>query len=219
MTLAGVLARGISPFVRHYFVRHAQTQWNAEGRAQGHSDTPLSQHGLCQARQLCERILGWQPVSILSSDLTRARETVAGLVSAGWPIETDPRLRERNLGEWEGRSFAWIREETATRAAEWGASFETVRPEGGESLADFAARAEGVAQWIASLPSPTLIVSHRLLMSQVIGALLGGGAPRSFHFENTGVTELALHDEGFWQVLHHNDTAHLGFTVGSVAPR
>lgn len=219
LTLEAGSAHGISRAVRLYFVRHAQTEWNANGKAQGHSDVPLSEVGKRQARLLCERLAEWEPVPILSSDLRRARDTVAALEASGWSIETDARLRERNLGEWEGRSFEWIGEETDRRAAEQGVPRAAVRPAGGESQVDTIERARTVAGWLSGLNTPRLVASHRLFISQVIGCLLGGMAPRSFHFENTGLTELARHPEGFWQVLRHNDIKHLEVGNGALTAR
>lgn len=203
--------------MRLYFVRHAQTEWNAAGKAQGHTDTELSDEGRHQARSLCRRLALWEPVPILCSDLSRARETVAELESLGWPLEADCRLRERNLGEWEGRSFDWIAEESRRLATAQGVQVSEVRPENGESLADVAARAREVAEWLSGFRSPRLVVSHRFLVSQVLGVLLGGAAPRSFHFDNTGLTELVWHPEGFWQVHRHNDTRHLEVATGALA--
>jgi broad specificity phosphatase PhoE len=84
-------------------VRHGETDWNAEGRLQGHTDRPLNEHGRRQARALAERLAGDGVDAIYSSDLARARET-AEIVGErlGLPVVTDPDLRERNWGSWEG---------------------------------------------------------------------------------------------------------------------
>ncbi len=56
-------------------VRHGETDWNAEGRLQGHTDRPLSDYGRRQARRLGEELEGEGLEAIYSSDLARAHET------------------------------------------------------------------------------------------------------------------------------------------------
>jgi 2,3-bisphosphoglycerate-dependent phosphoglycerate mutase len=84
-------------------VRHGETDWNADGRLQGHTDRPLSDFGRRQARRLAEELEGEELQAIYSSDLARARET-AEIVGErlGLPVELDPDLREKDWGNWEG---------------------------------------------------------------------------------------------------------------------
>ena len=69
-------------------VRHGETDWNADGLLQGHTDRPLSDYGRGQARQLAEDLEGEGLDAIYSSDLSRARET-AEIVGErlGLPVE------------------------------------------------------------------------------------------------------------------------------------
>ena len=84
-------------------VRHGETDWNAEGRLQGHTDRPLSDYGRRQARRLAEELEGEELEAIYSSDLARAHET-AEIVGErlGLPIALEPDLREKDWGTWEG---------------------------------------------------------------------------------------------------------------------
>jgi len=88
---------------RLILVRHGQTDWNAESRWQGQVDVPLNSRGLEQARQLAEGLAGAGIQVIYASDLQRARQTVEPLSRlTGLPVLIDPRLREINVGEWQG---------------------------------------------------------------------------------------------------------------------
>jgi probable phosphoglycerate mutase len=58
-----------------YLVRHGETQWNAERRIQGQSDSPLTPHGERQAWQVGERARTLGITHIIASDLGRTRRT------------------------------------------------------------------------------------------------------------------------------------------------
>ncbi len=84
-------------------VRHGETDWNADGRLQGHTDRPLSDYGRRQAQKLADALEGEEFDAIYASDLARARET-AEIVAERLrlPVVLDPDLREKDWGNWEG---------------------------------------------------------------------------------------------------------------------
>ena len=97
-----------------YFVRHGQTDWNAEGRLQGQTDIPLNSVGREQAARngkLLSDILGQADgVGFVASPLSRTRETMQIARSQmhldPFAYETDSRLLEVNFGEWEQHTFS-----------------------------------------------------------------------------------------------------------------
>lgn len=96
---------------RLLLVRHGESEWNALGRWQGQADPPLSTHGRLQAR-LAAKSIGTVD-AVVASTLERARDT-AELISAELgvgPVHTEPRLIERDAGEWSGLTRAEIREQ------------------------------------------------------------------------------------------------------------
>jgi broad specificity phosphatase PhoE len=84
-------------------VRHGETDWNAEGRLQGHTDRPLNDYGRRQARELATTLADEHVDAIYASDLSRAKET-AEIVGErlGLPVVIDAGLREKHWGTWEG---------------------------------------------------------------------------------------------------------------------
>ena len=84
-------------------VRHGETDWNAAGRLQGHTDRPLNEYGRRQARELADRLAGDGIHAVYASDLARARETAEILgARLGLDVVVDPDLREKDWGSWEG---------------------------------------------------------------------------------------------------------------------
>jgi broad specificity phosphatase PhoE len=145
---------------RLYLVRHGESAWNAEGRLQGQADPPLSERGRGQARAL-----SLPQGKAVCSDLVRATETaaLAGFTS----VPTDPRWRERSLGEWETHLEAEVATPEDMAAFRRG---ELVPP-GGEAWPDFQAR---VAAAAAALTQDTIVFTHggcvRALVAEITGA-------------------------------------------------
>ncbi len=105
-------AAGAVPGRRLVLIRHGQTSWNAEGRAQGHTDISLDDVGRRQSEDMALVVAELQPALLVSSDLARARETAAFLEKAtGLTADEDPRLREYDVGSRTGLT----REEFAER--------------------------------------------------------------------------------------------------------
>ncbi len=95
---------------KHCWVfRHGETDWNAEGRFQGHTDIPLNQKGRMQAHDLAERLRSVGLEAVLSSDLSRASETGSIVAEAlGIRLFMDANLREAFLGNAQGLTFEEI---------------------------------------------------------------------------------------------------------------
>jgi glucosyl-3-phosphoglycerate phosphatase len=74
--------------------RHGQTEWNVDGRGQGHLDIPLDDVGRDQAKAAATRLASLRPTAIISSDLSRAYETALALAElTGLEVQRDPALR------------------------------------------------------------------------------------------------------------------------------
>ena len=88
-----------------YFARHGETVWNAENKICGMTDSPLTEKGRQQARELGRKVKesGVQIDEILYSPLSRAADTAKAVVEAtGLPARCEPRLREQCFGKYEG---------------------------------------------------------------------------------------------------------------------
>jgi broad specificity phosphatase PhoE len=175
--------------------RHGQTDANKPPiRVQGFSDTPLNETGRRQAAELAERIADEGIASLWSSDLSRALET-AEIVGTRIALEPrlDPRLREANRGQWEGRLFVDIEREQPERYAAWLRAGEEFRFPGGESLREQSDRVSAALDDVERAGElPALVVCHggsiRVMLCQ--GDPRGLDAFHEFEVPNTAVVRL-----------------------------
>lgn len=162
-------------------LRHGQTAWNAEGRAQGHTDVPLDAVGRAQAAAVASVIAGLAPVFVRSSDLARAAETADAVADAcGLPVARDRRLREYDVGERAGLTIAEFAAAFPSEHARWaaaGGAFENADSvAGAESTPDVLARMLPALREALSALAPGetgVVVGHGAALRVALLALLG----------------------------------------------
>lgn len=148
-------------------LRHYPTVWNCEQRLQGQTDIPLTD----AARETLAGLrlpAPWQTARIVSSTLSRARET-ARLLAGNQPIHEDPRLVEISWGDWEGQRAHDLLADPSSGfrpTHEW--DRDTKAPNG-ESQAEAWARLRPALADIAQQPGPVLVVTHKALMRLILG--------------------------------------------------
>ncbi len=183
-------------------IRHAESSWNAADRWQGHGDPPLSDRGRAQANALA-RELAHETIDVLvSSDLRRAAETAAILGEArGLRPELTPRLRELDLGDWEGLTRDQIERKAGDALRRFDAGDLDVRPGGGENLREIEQRAFSVVTELvdAHAGRRLAVVTHL----GVIRALLGesGGFARGVGTSSVPPGPGADFDNASWRTL------------------
>jgi broad specificity phosphatase PhoE len=118
-----------------YLVRHGQSTGNVGGILMGQSDHPLTALGEEQARAAATRLAPFGPMPVHCSDLARALATAERIASA-WhgSVVPDARLREIDMGDYEGRLWEEFEADEALTAAYAADPHGTELP-GGESLA------------------------------------------------------------------------------------
>ncbi|HKH02361.1 MAG TPA: histidine phosphatase family protein [Bradyrhizobium sp.] len=152
-----------------YYIRHGETEWNAEGRLQGTRDIPLNDLGRKQAKKAGAILAdlfandGGSGASLqfVASPLTRARSTMELVRSAlRLPPEDyalDDRLREIGYGDWEGSTLAQMQALDPKLFAKRQAEKWTVSPPGGESYVAVQSR---MNDWYNELTVDTVAVAH-----------------------------------------------------------
>jgi broad specificity phosphatase PhoE len=156
-----------------WLVRHGQTDWNIEGRWQGHADIPLNSTGVEQARSLASTLAenGHNFEAIFSSDLLRAYTTAQEIGrSLDLPVHKDRRLREISTGAWEGLLVSQVSELSTEANRQRLEDPLYSRAPGGESLMEVAARLSSAADDIAYAHplGPVLVVTHGLALAALL---------------------------------------------------
>ena len=191
---------------RLILLRHGESQWNLENRFTGWVDVPLSPRGIQEAKDAGEKLRSFTFDRAFTSVLARANETLRLALEAigqtGIPIEKDKALNERMYGELQGLN----KDETVKKYGEaqvkiWRRSYD-VRPPGGESLKDTAAR---VLPYYEQTIKPHLLKGDTILVAahgnslralimeleqlsreQVLELNIPTGAPLLYELDNTG---------------------------------
>lgn len=168
-----------------YFVRHGETDWNAERRLQGRLDIPLNEVGRRQSVQCGGTLRGLiaarnkvpADFTFISSPLLRARETMEILRGVlGLPREdyaTDIRLAELSFGRWEGLTYKEVRAlDRSVLAMRERDKWNFVTPDG-ESYAQLLVR---VRDWQAGVAGDTIVAAHGGV-ARVLMVLFGARTP------------------------------------------
>ena len=165
-----------------HLVRHGLAL-DADGRAMGHTDAPLSPEG---TEQIARLVATWPraPSRIWSSDLRRARET-AERIGQRWDVAPaiDARLREMNFGEWDGRFWNALEREDPERLKYWMENWVTERVPGGESFTLLSERVrDWYAQCLANLAGEIVVVAHAASIRALLCHLLEVPLSKAFEF-------------------------------------
>jgi probable phosphoglycerate mutase len=194
-------------------VRHGQTEWNIAGIRQGHLDSRLTERGMAQAKALAQRLARERFSALYSSDLGRAVQTAMAIADlTEHEIVTDPRLRERHLGIFQGLNGNEILE----KYPEERRLLRTLGPDyvipGGESMKQQVERNVAYLTDLAHkhVGETIVVVTHGGVVSGFFRQTLAIplDAPRRFEFVNAGLNVFAYEEE-YWVLLTWGDVSHL----------
>ena len=194
-------------------IRHGETEWNSEGRYQGHLNSVLNAEGLAQARALAERLSTERFDLLLASDLGRALQTASAIaMRTGHEIVVEPRLRERRMGIFQGLTPEEVRE----RYPEEYARFRSHDPDyvipGGESMRQLYERSVACFTELAERHAGLTLaaVSHGGVLAMLYrhAKALPLDTPRDFALHNTGINRFCRR-QGTWQLNIWGDIGHL----------
>jgi probable phosphoglycerate mutase len=204
--------RAVGPPTTTLLLRHGQTPLSVERRFSGTGDPSLTDAGLAMAVAAADRLVGSGVDAVVSSPLTRARQTAhAAATALGLDVEVEDGLRETDFGDWEGCTFAEVQQEWPREMDAWLAS-TAVAPPFGESFDDTTARVQRAHDAVLSRHGGrrVVVVSHVTPIKTLLRLALG--APPSalyrMHLDLASLSEVQWFSDGPAVVRSMNDTHH-----------
>ena len=187
---------------RVLLIRHGETDWNAEGRWQGHAPIPLNATGTRQSAALGRYLAanGYRLDRLVSSDLERAAQTAAAISAAlDMPVQPDARLREIDLGEWQGLTRDEITQWDGDRYAAYRNDWRDTPVPSGESRRIVQVRARAAFDdWTAQYAGQTLaIVTHGGTLGMLLESLFGQIERPSLSNTSITIVERAAEDDAW----------------------
>lgn len=199
-----------------YFVRHGKTEWNNQFRYQGSTNISLNEEGRTQALRAALRFEGKEIDAVITSPLSRAKETAEIIASKlhGVELEESELLTEVNFGEWEGLTVPEIKAKSGEELFyKWRMNEFHVCVPGGEDMDALYVRACAAARSLLSRSEEKiLVVGHGAMFRILFLAMLD--IPRMNIFWKTRIDNCSISalntEKGKRVVLDYlNDTAHL----------
>lgn len=197
-----------------YFVRHGQTAWNLEERMQGHLNSNLTTLGIQQALNLAQQLPDLKLTHCYTSDSQRAQHTAALLTSKlTVPIKLDPRLRELNMGPWEGQNKGTIQAKYSESWTHFWTNPQLYQPNGqGETFEELQNRSvQALNDIIKRHPGGViLVVSHRITIKVLLAHFLNQPLAELWTTGDIEPTSLSCVEikTGIAKLISYSDTSH-----------
>jgi broad specificity phosphatase PhoE len=156
-----------------FFLRHGETEYNREGRFQGHIDVPLNSAGFAQAESAVD-VLSERKISrVVSSPARRVLQTVQPFMQADEiPLHIEDDLMEFFVGGFEGQLVADVRQ---AHGLDRGKSWLTVLPDDAECWREFVSRVcSAVGPWTTRHSDETLLIASHGLVFRALAEVLTG---------------------------------------------
>lgn len=205
-------------------VRHGQSEGNVARRFMGQTETALTETGREQAKRTAEFLKDYPITRIYASDLSRAMDTAGPTAELhGLPIESTPRLREINAGDWEGLPFDELNTTFAESYTTWRCDIGRAHPENGESVAALFKRVNDFVKEILERHRGECVAlfTHatpvRMMAAEWYGYSLEGAAQVQF-CPNASVSIVEYEDDGSHRIVFYGYDAHQG-DLASRLPR
>ena len=198
-------------------VRHGQTEMSVERRYSGRGDVPLTELGEQQARAVAKRLaadgVGAGAVPIISSPLTRTRQTAEAIAeAAGGEVRFHDGLLETDFGAWEGLTFLEAAEQYPDLHRKW-LGDPAAEPPGGESLEAVFERTRAACDELVErfAGQTVVVVSHVTPIKGVLRLGLGVDASVFYrlHLDLASLSIVEFYPDGLASVRLVNDTSHL----------
>lgn len=193
------------------FVRHGETLWNKERKAQGITDIELSDVGLTQAEKVGLSLKNECIEAIYTSPLKRAYQTALKIgVFHNAPFAIKAELQEMNLGDFEGISFKELSEKHGEFMKQWITNPVSCAMPNGESLLMLQNRAWPVIEGILQSNRNTIVVAHSFTITTILCKImkLSLSQFRQVHVDTASKTVVET-ENGVPVIKQFNNISHL----------
>lgn len=205
-----------------YLIRHAEAEGNLYRRIHGWYDALITDNGFEQIKALEARFRDIHIDAVYSSDLFRTRTTARAVyLPKGLPLNTDPGLREMNLGDWEDLTWGAARHFQRGELERFNVTDPSWTAPNGETFHQLGERVEEAVRRIAARhPGQTVaLFSHGMALRQFLGRVKGI-SPEDWHAmphgDNTAVSRLTFDGERF-AIQFEMDNSHLPEEISTLA--
>ena len=207
--------------VRILIARHGETLFNVEGRWQGQSDSPLTERGLAQARELGRALSAEAIAAVYSSDLGRAMQTAHEVATLhGLTVRPEVRLREIDTGGFTRKNWAEIDAEYPGQREIWSKTPASLRMPAGETLLEAQTRALAfIAETMPRRADQTIvIISHGGIGQAILANAMGRTVDDLWlteYVDNCQISRLEWTPDDGLKLVELSDVRHLE-EVGSL---
>lgn len=195
-----------------YFVRHAETKGNKEGRFRGRTDYPLNKNGKNQSKLLRDAIKNIDYDIIYSSPMSRSYETAEIINHKNIKIKKEELINNIDVGKWGGEKKDKIEKEYPELWRTWWDEPENIKFPGGESMNDLMNRSDLFMKKIKKTNHENIIaVTHRSVLKCIFATILGLKKDFfwKFYFNNASYSRVATNIDGGFTIMQTNESCHL----------
>ena len=198
---------------RLYLIRHGETVWNTEYRAQGTRDIELSEVGIMQAGLLADRLKNHPIDHVFSSDLNRAYETATILGNClGLVVEKIGNLREMNFGAWEGLTIEEIKNQYSSHYNVWRNKPTNANIPNGEMLLEVQKRGLKAIHYLINTyrDKNIAVISHGTIIKTILLGILDIDLSNFYKIKQDNTSLNIIDFKNYGPVITTlNDVAHL----------
>ena len=205
-----------------YLIRHGEAEGNIYRRAQGQHEGRISAKGLRQVDALAERFRDESVDALYSSDLKRTIRTAKAITMYhDVPLQTEPRLRELDMGPWEDIPFGNLMYEYPQKMKDFNDDPDRWYVEGAETFVQLKERMRGILTEIAGAHDGQTVVccTHGMAIRSFLSDVMGIPSEEIYrvpHGDNTAVS-LLEYENGAFRVVYCNDASHLPTELSTFA--
>ena len=194
-----------------FFIRHGETEANANIKFTGRYDSLLTEKGIIQAEMCKKFVSGVDYDCIFSSPLKRAIKTAEVVNVKGKPIIIDERLYELDGGIWNGLYYSEVKKNYPDLFSVYKNDLDNFKAINGESVKEVLLRLKDFIDFVKSDYSgkKVCIVSHAICIRTIFAYFMNKRVQDIDFPTNASVSVLKYDNDKLRELIYSSD-AHIG---------